>query len=388
VWRSFLPVVLLSLVSCGPRFVKLDPKRIREVMIALVDAPDSVCANAPAWPEVVARIVYDDGERLETRTPRNRHGTLRSTEFAWSAEVGEIDGQGVWRLPGDPLPWHDRTFTVRVMVPGRSDLGDELVVTPRFDCEGGADLAGDAGDTGQTGLAGPRLEVALAYVETNLNGRLILVRAVDVDRQQVRYYLADPDEPSRFVVIADGGAGGQGPAGHDGASGSDGLNGMSGSSGGTCQDGGDGSRGGDGTSGGSGGPGGRGGDGGPGGSIVLVWPAQFPELANRVHLSVDGGDGGDGGPGGRGGRGGKGGQGGSGGSGGSTTDYSGNSCYTSRGSDGADGYDGSNGSDGYGGESGDRGPAGSISARSDSVETLFAAEIARGWKIVLPPAAE
>ena len=199
--------------------------------------------------------------------------------------------------PRNPLPWHDRSFTIRARIPARPDLRGELRVFPRFDCGGGADYrgyfgtAGSSGQNGEDGGAGPSLEVALAYVETNLHGRLVLVRVRDLDRGTVAHFLVDPQAANKFVVSADGGDGGDGGGGSDGSDGSSGSSGSDGTSGSTCQDGGDGSDGGNGGDGSGGTSGGNGGYGGEGGYIRVVYPAAFPELVRAVIFSAEGGRG-------------------------------------------------------------------------------------------------
>jgi hypothetical protein len=376
-------------VACGPRMVKLEPEKVARIEIGLVGGGDTICPQAGRR-EVHAIVTYTDGKRLETRTPRNPDGVLAPYDLEWSTDAGVIDERGVVQLP-DLLAWHDRKFALRAAVPGRPEMMAELAITPRFDCGGIADHDGAIGSSGggmgrdgSHGRDGPRLRVALAYVDTTLNGRLVLVRIEHA--RGTDYVLVDRRGPAAwFEVSARGGDGGDGSSGPSGANGSSGSAGSSGSSGGTCEDGGDGGDGTDGGDGGDGGPGGDGGDGGDGGAIEVASPSEFPDLMKAIRFDVDGGAAGAGGSGGFGGRGGDGGNGGSGGSSGSTTKSDGTHCSTSRGRDGRDGNDGNDGTRGSDGSPGRDGNPGTIVGTTLPVESLFAAEIAKGWAIVRGP---
>jgi len=371
------------MLGCGSGLVKLDAKRVRSVRVVLVDRGETVCPTRAA-PEVVAIVTYDDGQPLETRTPTNRKGNLRPRELVWTAEVGTVDDTGVLQLPRDLLSWHDRVFAVRASVPKRPEMTAELHVTPRFDCGGVADVSGldgytgSSGGDGEAGGLGPRIEVALAYVETTLNGRLVLVRVRDRDLGRWEYFLVDPRAGRRLVISADGGDGGGGADGSHGGDGSSGTRGGDGASGGLCEDGRDGAPGSDGQDGSDGQPGGRGGDGGNGGAVTVLYPGAFPELAQVVDISVKGGEGGAGG---------SGGPGGNGGSAGSTADPS-RACSTQAGRDGREGAKGRDGRRGLAGEAGRAGGRGEIARRPGRVEELFGFELGRGWSIVRdePPA--
>jgi hypothetical protein len=374
------------MLGCGSGLVKLDAKRVRSVHLVLADRGETVCPTG-APPEVVAIVAYDDGQPLVTRTPTNRKGTLRPRELEWTAEVGTVEENGVLQLPRDLLPWHDRAFTVRASVPKRPEMTAELRVTPRFDCGGVADVsgldgaAGSSGGDGEAGGPGPRVEVALAYVETTLSGRLVLVRVRDRDLGRWEYFLVDPRAGQRLVISGDGGDGGGGADGSHGSAGSSGTRGGDGASGGLCEDGRDGDPGSDGQDGSDGQPGGRGGDGGNGGSVTVLYPGAFPELARVVDISVEGGEGGGRGQGGEGGEGGAGGRGGNGGSAGSTADP-GRACSTQAGLDGREGAKGRDGRHGLDGEAGRPVGRGQISQRSSRVEEVFGFELGRGWSIV------
>jgi len=386
----YLPAAVLCcgalMPGCGSGLVRLDAKRVRSVRVVLVDRGETVCPTGAA-PELVAIVAYDEGQPLVTRTPTNRKGNLRPRELAWTTEVGTVDDSGVLQLPRDLLPWHDRAFVVRASVPKRPEMTAELRVTPRFDCGGTADVsgldgyAGSSGGDGEAGGPGPRVEVALAYVETTLNGRLVLVRVSDRDLGRWEYFLVDPRSAHRLVISADGGDGGGGAAGSRGSHGSSGTRGADGASGGLCEDGRDGAPGSDGQDGTDGQPGGRGGDGGNGRLVTVVYPVAFPELARVVDISVAGGAGGGGGQGGEGGEGGDGRRGGNGGSAGSTADPS-RACSTQAGREGREGAKGRDGRHGRAGEVGRPGGRGEISQRPGRIEEMFGFELGRGWSIV------
>jgi hypothetical protein len=374
------------MLGCGSGLVRLDGKRVRSVQVALVGGGETVCPTG-VTPEVVAIVAYDNKQRLETRTPTNPRGTLRPRELEWTAEVGTVDEHGVLQLPRDLLPWHDRVFAVRARVPKRPEMTAELRVTPRFDCGGVADVsgldgtAGSSGGDGEAGGPGPHVEVALAYVETTLNGRLVLVRVRDRDLGRWEYFLVDPRAAQRLMISGGGGAGGGGADGSQGSNGSSGTRGADGTSGGLCEDGRDGAPGSDGQDGSDGQPGGRGGDGGNGGSVTVLYPAAFPELAKVVDISVEGGAGGGGGQGGEGGAGGAGGHGGNSGSAGSTADP-GRACSTQAGREGREGAKGRDGRHGLAGMVGRPGGRGELSQRPSRVEEMFDFELGRGWSIV------
>jgi hypothetical protein len=382
--------VLLS--GCGSGMVRLDEKKVRHLAVVLADRGQAVCPNGPA-PEVIAIATYDDGKVFETRTPSNRRGKVRTRDLDWHTEVGAIDEDGVLHLPLDLFPWHDRTFVVRVRLPKRPEIQSELRLTPWFGCGGVADftgldgVGGSAGQQGEHAGRGPRVEIALAYVETRLNGRMVLVRVRDRDLGKLEYYLVDPRAGRRFVIDAGGGDGGDGAPGADGTDGKSGTRGADGVSGDMCQNGQDGANGTDGEPGTDGQPGAPGGDGGDGAAVTFVYPAAFPELANVIDVSVEGGDPGAGGRGGKGGKGGEGGPGGSGGSAGPTSDPN-RACTTARGNDGRTGATGHEGGEGRSGAAGMPGRPGVIQARTGTVEELFPFELGRGWTFVREGAAE
>ena len=377
--RSLLAFALLA--GCGSRMVKLDPKKVSSVKLALVDGTDRVCPHADDYPEVVATIAYTDGKLLETQTPNHQAGTVMTKDLTWKVDTGTFDDHGVWVLPWDLYPWFDRPIAVRASIPTRTDMTASLSVTPRFDCAAPAKVRGLDGDRdGTAGWRGPRLDIALAYVDTTLNGRLILVRVIDHDYGRREYYLVDPRSPKRFQIIANGGDGAAGANGSDGTDGHSGARGADGPTGAMCQDGARGQDGFPGEDATSGGNGGRGGDGGAGGIVTVSYPPTSPELASAIAITVDGGSGGAGGPGGHGGHGGQGGHGGSGGSAGPTSDPN-HACTTQAGADGRDGPNGRDGAHGTTGPAGRAGDRGTITLKPAAVDALFANELARGWKL-------
>ena len=370
-------LVVFVVVGCGPGFVKLEPARVARLDVGVAGGDTRVCLRDGAT-QLRAHVTYRDRSVIRMRTPLDPDGTLRATDLAWSAGVGAIDTDARLRLP-ELLVWHDREVPIEARVPGRTDVVQRVTLVPRFDCDDGTTRDGTAG-------RGDRhVEIALAYVDTRLNGRLVLVRVTELGHP-AEYHLVDRRGPSaaRFVVRARGAAGRDGADGVPGSTGSSGTSGMDGMSGGTCQDGGDGTNGSDGGNGGDGGDGEDGGDGGPGAEVVLWVPPEFPELASALEIDVSGGRAGRGGAGGSGGPGGSGGRGGHGGAAGSSMGTDGKSCFTTSGRDGRDGSDGRSGSSGHAGSDGHAGRSGTIVARSRAVGELFANEAVAGWKIAAP----
>ncbi|HEU4614215.1 MAG TPA: hypothetical protein VFS15_19105 [Kofleriaceae bacterium] len=374
-------VLLALLVGCGPGFVKLDPARARRLDVALVGGGTAVCPQSGV-PQLRALVTYRDNQAVQTRSRVDPRGTLRPSELRWTSDVGSIDTDARLRLPR-LLDWYDRPISITVSVPGRPDVANRIVLVPAFDCDAASSHDGPSGGTGGSGGNGRFVEVSLAYVDTRLNGRLVLARVSEGGREPA-YYLIDRRGPAaaRFVVSARGGDGGSGSDGMSGSSGSNGTEGLDGFSGDTCEDGGDGGDGGDGADGGDGSDGGDGGDGGTGGTIVIRYPEQFPELAYAIEVDVGGGRGGRGGSGGSGGAGGSGGRGGRGGSGGSTIAADGSTCTTYSGQPGRDGRDGRAGSSGNDGTPGRDGAPGYVERQASSIDALFAGEAVQGWPIV------
>jgi hypothetical protein len=377
--RAALVVALVA--GCGPTFVKLDVPHARRLDVALVGGGTAICPAA-GTPELRALVTYVDNKTVQTRSRVDPRGTLRPGELRWTSDVGTVDTDARLHLPA-LRDWHDRPISITVNVPGRPEIADRIVLVPTFDCDAWSSDDGRTGDTGGNGAHGGHVEVALGYVDTSLNGRLVLARVV-ADGGPAAYYLIDRRGPSaaHFTVSARGGAGGDGRDGSDGINGSDGSSGHDGSSGGTCEDGTNGSDGGDGGDGGDGSDGSDAGDGGDGGEIVISYPAEFPELADLVDTDVAGGRAGSGGSGGSAGAGGSGGRGGSGGSAGSTIASDGSSCSTRSGSDGRAGRDGRAGMAGTSGSDGRDGANGTVIRRAVPAQALLADEVADGWAIV------
>ena len=347
-------IYVLVLVGCGPAIVKLDRKRVKSISAEIAGGGTSVCVRDDA-PQLVARVTYSDGKTLQSATPRVRAGTFQPSELAWTTELGSIDVNARLHVPRLEA-WYDRPLAIDVAVPGRPEMHDRLALMPRFDCAGGTDHDGIAG------RAPRRIQVSLAYVETTLNGKLVLVRVAE-SGLDTEYHLVDRKGPgaATFTVSVRGAPGRDGASGSSGSNGSTGSSGSDGSSGGTCEDGGNGS---------------------DGGAVELVYPAAFPELASAIEIVVAGGAGGRAGEGGSAGSGGSGGSGGHGGSGGSTTRSDGSYCSTSSGHDGGRGRDGRSGSAGRDGQPGHDGQPGSITAHAGESAEVFGNEIARGWRVL------
>jgi hypothetical protein len=381
---------LLSLSACA-RYADLEPAKVAGLSIRVGDGRGTVCVNDDRA-RVVAHVYYADGRRIETWDGEgSRHGKLRLHDLAIASGPVGLDGVGRIAFPADPTRWIDQRLTFGARVPERA-IAAKVTVTPRYDCGGLADRrgapgsVGSAGEDGTPGAQGPSLRVALAWIDTDLHGRLMLVRVTRPGDHPV-YHLVDPREDGgRFTISAAGGRGGAGGDGPSGASGTDGFDGSDGVSGGTCGDGTSGSSGGNGGAGGNGGDGGDGGDGGAGGTIVVETAPSDAGLMRLVAYDVRGGEAGRAGAPGAGGSGGSGGSGGAGGSAGSTTDSDGASCSTSSGSSGSDGSDGSDGWPGAAGRPGRAGPDGELGFRATlDPRSAWAREIAAGMRIALEP---
>jgi hypothetical protein len=383
-------VVTASLVACGPSYQKLDVDKIQSVAVAIDDPEQRFCAYAPV--ALRAIVTYKDGKQARSRTPADaERGHLRTSEFAWSTSHGTVNDLAVLALPHDPLAWFAQPIEVAARVVARPELGGEAVVHPRFDCGGTVDLRGAAGarggeaEDGGPGAPGPAVDVALAYLETEQSGRLVLVRVRRGDQAPEHFLVAAGPAQKPFVLDVSGGAGGAGGQGVAGLAGRPGLPGASGRDGAPCRDGGPGQDGTAGEPGGPGGPGANGGPGGPGGQVTVRYDRRFAELPDLVQVLVDGGAAGEAGPGGSGGQGGQGGGGGAGGKAGSTTAPDGTtdpSCTAADGAAGAAGAYGGDGPKGPDGAPGTPGGPGHVERSPADIAELFADEIARGVPVV------
>jgi hypothetical protein len=197
---------------------------------------------------------------------------------------------------------------------------------------GGAGGPGGQGTNGGNGEPGPNIVAYATIVSTAHHDHVALVKTTG-DADDIVMF--DPKRP--FVLSAAGGAGGGGGRGGSGGAGGSGGSGNPGGNGGA---------------GGSGGPGGNGGIGGPGGTLTLIYDANFPELADAIHLDVSGGlagFAGDPGPGG-----------------------SAGSKGSALGEGAAAGAQGTGGTSGTGGLSGQAGPDGTARAEPADVAEVFA----------------
>jgi hypothetical protein len=366
------------LCACGPNYKELKVDNIDTVAV-VVDGPEqSFCGYKPV--PLRAVVTYRNGKQAHSKVPGERQrGRLRVSEFRWSSTQGEIDGDAVLYLSHRVLEWLQQPVRVQAVVGKRPELGAESTLKPRFDCGGTLDFRGAIGARGGEGEnAGPggtglEVEVALAYIDTETSGRLVLVRARTGD-EDPEYYVVTPRSPAPLVIDARGGDGGRGGQGATGMPGQPGVDGRPGPDGPECGDGGPGE---DGTPGGPGGPGGpaaNGGNGGQGGSVVVRYDARFPELVDSIQVRVEGGDAGAAGRGGSGGRGGLGGKGGPGGKAGPGSGHP--DCQPVDGPDGADGTTGPSGASGPDGQPGVAGPPGQVQSAEAEVSELFADELA------------
>ena len=381
---------LLLAASACTRFAPLEADKIDRISLRLGGGGAAVCVNDPRS-HVVVDLIQSDGTRLETWNGQgSRDGKVSLGDLAISADGVAVDQLGRIRFPHDRLGGLDRRVTVRARLRDRP-IEDSIVLTPRFDCGGVADYSGAPGATGgdgaggSSGEAGPDLRVALARIDTRLNGRLLVVRVTRPGAPPEYHMVATRGPTGRFAVAAAGGPGGHGGQGERGAYGIAGNNGSNGFAGAQCADGTDAVDGGDGQPGGAGGQGGDGGDGGSGGLLVIEYAPGSAVLVDQLAFRVDGGAAGVGGPGGEGGRGGSGGRGGQGGQPGRAQDGSGNPCKTRRGQDGTNGVQGPPGATGSDGSDGRPGTKGAVQARAVDASQLWARELSEGAAIVIDP---
>src|SRR5215208_1015298 len=103
-------VIVLVLVGCGPKFVKLDPARVRKLDVALVGGGTVVCRDEP---ELRALVTYRDNKLAQTRSRVDPRGTLRPAELNWVSDVGAIDDSAHLHLPR-LQDWHDRAMSITV----------------------------------------------------------------------------------------------------------------------------------------------------------------------------------------------------------------------------------------------------------------------------------
>ena len=392
-----LLLLTVSATACGPRLAKLDVNQATAIAVSAADHATDLCPLQPK--QLHVRAMHQNGAQQATWVGKKRDGALSFSEFHFQTSIGQVDRRGYLHLPTNQLASLEQPVTVRVTAARQPALNAEFTFAQRYNCGGVLDLrgrpgfSGDDGEHGTDGEPGPELEIALGYIDTQQNGRLVLARIQsNPPFAQPHYMIIDTRGPTAPTTVdasgGDGGSGGSGEDGEDGYDGRDGADGDDGDKGtrdSPCSDGQDGAPGEDGGHGGHAGDGGDGGHGGHGGHVILYYDQRFPELAQAVRVKVDGGRAGRGGWGGNGGRGGSGGDGGDGGSRGYSTD--GSQCNATRGQDGEDGADGEDGEGGERGQHGVAGEVGSIRALGQDVQSLFAAEIADGVAIPVEPAA-
>lgn len=377
----------MGLVACGPGYKELKVENIQSVTVATSDPDGRFCAYQTV--PLRALVTYRDGKQAQSRIPgEKQRGRLRTSEFDWQSNRGAIDSAAVLSMPDDVLAWYDEPVEVRARVIARPELFGQASLRPRFDCGGTVDLRGAVGarggeaEDGGPGQDGPELHLAVAYLDSQRDERLVLVRVDRADEQPEYFVIDGAGSRAPFVIDArggDGGKGGQGVAGMDGAPGVDGQAGPDAPS---CGDGAAGQDGSNGEPGAPGGPGAKGGPGGNGGRVHIQYDGRYPELAELVRVRVEGGEGGAHGPGGAGGSGGRGGAGGPGGKGNSLGTGGAVCSAGTDGPAGANGADGANGTAGPDGKPGAAGTAGEVEVSAADVAELFAQELGRGLRIV------
>ena len=378
-----LVLVTFWLEACGPSYSELKVDQIARVAVTVDDPDQRFCAYQPV--ALRALVTYKNGKQVQSRVPgEGSKSRLRTSEFQWSANHGELDRDAVLLIRDDPLAWFDEPVSVSAQVIARPELVGQGALHPRFDCGGTLNLRGANGarggeaEDGGPGEPGPDVEVALAYVDGAHSGRLVLVR-VQRGSEAPEYFIIDPRDPQApFVIDARGGNGGGGGQGNMGLLGIPGVDGRPGADGVECNGGMPGQDGTDGEPGGPGGPGANGGRGGTGGIVRIRHDSRFPELADHIRVRVEGGGAGEAGGAGPGGLGGAGGKGGTGGKGGKVTGQ----CEGADGASGRNGATGENGPSGSIGQPGRLGEPGAVHRSAVDVAELFAEEIGRGVPVV------
>ena len=204
-------------------------------------------------------------------------------------------------------------------------------------CDGSSGQSGSDGNSGSEGNQGYDLEAFCdAYFDSVLNTELLYVEMKNIDIQQIKKYLVNPDGGS-INIVSSGGSGGDGGRGGDGGNGGSGGSGRfytetisdtTGTKTITHQE-----NGGNGGKGAPGGNGGFGGDGGRGGFVSIYYTPRAQKYLGCIKAESRGGAGGFGG------------SSGSGGNGGSAGSPGGGS-----GASGSSGSSGSSGNSGYRGE--------------------------------------
>jgi len=315
-----------------------DPTLVAQVReIRMVPSQPAVCPGETI--RVGYEAVLEDGTVVPfaTRYDKDNPPRLHVQFLDRTSRQADPQGDGSWRT--DPDPWLSAIdgFQLEASLRAKPSASVSVRVPPEYDCldrsfefhgDNGGEPGGknSAGRFGENGEDGPDIRVRLGIVRSPFVPRL-LVAAIEVEHQTIRYSLADADrvEPRDWLrVETRGGRGGDGAGGAPGKLGSAGKAGCPGGAGGA---------GGDGQAGGTGGIGGR------GGHLTIIAAEEDRFLAGLVDGRNPGGDGG---------RGGKGGEGGAGGAGGAA---SGPACAA-----GPAGANGRTGPSGPNGRRGNRGP--------------------------------
>ncbi len=325
----------MTLVACGPtgpRPARLDASKATAIEVATVGDARQFCPGGEAIQLAVA-VSTTDGKRLDTWSPgEGRDGKLPFTAFEYTTTWGQVDTDGYVRLPDDAIAAIGRLVTVEVRVVERPDLVGQIALEPNFGCggtlgglgaAGSSGWRGDGGQDGRSGDAGtdsrdgapgehgsdgghgsgggrggpgPRVEAALAYVDTATGQRLAVLRTWADGGISTTVFDPAGNQWGVVALGGDGGGGGSGGGGGRGGAGGSGTYKTSGSSSGSGSGSSDpgkpGTAGGSGGDGGRGGDGGNGGDGGDGGTIELIYDPAAPELLERVILDNRGGRGG------------------------------------------------------------------------------------------------
>jgi hypothetical protein len=294
-------VVWLLAAACSrgpPPDLAPDPALVARISeIRIQPAAQQVCPGRALGARYLAILDDDTSVPFSTSYDRDNPPPLHVIMLARTSPHATPIRNGNWSTSADPLATVVSGFRLHAALKVAPELGDDVVISPVYDCAPNAfGFGGEAGSAGGSGASGPDVTVRMSILASPFHDRL-LVTAIEVGVAPPLFALYDADRvpPADWLVIETrGGRGGRGRKGTAGAPGAAGAAGCPGSAGGP---------------GGAGGTGGPGGSGGRGGRITVIAPSDEPFLAGLVDGQSPGGEGGPGGRGGPGGPGGKGGAG-------------------------------------------------------------------------------
>ena len=301
----------------GSGMVSLKDKRVTSLEVSFAGLAQGLCPGHATQVQITA--VVDTGERLTTwvtdplgRTEKKGH--LDFEEFAIQSTLGVVQADGMVLVDADPLATWSKSGTVTVAYRFDQRLTASMPVKPDYSCQRIADFSGAGGADGAAGLAGAEgndgkseqssgpyarpggngenggrggdggagghgqhgLDVVVSAAPFSFDGKQALLVRVASAAGMYRYvYLRVPGQ--KFLVRANGGAGGDGAQGGNGGSGGDGGTGLPPGNGGN---------------GGDGGNGGPGGNGGNGGRVKVLLDKAHRDVLNDLSFENHGGMGG------------------------------------------------------------------------------------------------